>query len=78
MNQTIKIILGTIVFSMLFVGILIVNALLFDYIFDSAEWMIFSLFISLTEMVLFINYVFPIIYKDYIEKFNKKEKLKNA
>ena len=78
MKQTIKTIIKAIVFTMMFVGIMIFNALLFDYIFDSVEWMIFSFLISLSEIVIFINYVFPIVFKDYIEEFYKKEATKYA
>jgi len=77
-KQTIKDLIKAVAFTILFVGIIIFNALLFDYIFDSVDWMILSLFVSLTEIVLFICYVFPIIFKDYIEEFYKKEELKNA
>ena len=78
MNQTIKVIIEAVVFSMMFAGLIIFNALLFDYVFDSVDWMIFSIFISLIEIVIFINYVFPIVFKDYIKKFYEREEAKNA
>jgi len=65
-------------FTILFVGIIIFNALLFDYIFNSVEWMIFSFFISLSGIVIFIKYIFPIVFKEYIKDFYKKGETKNA
>lgn len=76
--KQIKIIIKAVVFTMLFVGVLLFNALLFAYIFDSVEWMIFSFFISLIGFVIIIKYVFPIAFKDYIKEFYEREETKNA
>lgn len=69
--------LKMILFMFLFIGILIGNFLLFWFLTESVDWMIFSGFISLTIMVVIIAYTFPILFKDYIDYFYKKEETKN-
>jgi len=78
MIQKLKLIIKAGIFSMLFAGLVIFNMLLFHYIFESVDWMIFSIFVSLGEIVIFINYVFPIVFKDFIEEYERKEEIKNA
>jgi len=65
-------------FSMIFIVTTIFNLLLFYYIFKSTGWMLMSILLTGFEIIITINYVFPIIFKDCIEEFAKKEELKNA
>lgn len=62
-----------VVFMFLFVGILIGNLLLFEWLTGSVNWMICSLFISLTEMVLLMFAVYPYVFKEYIKYFYEKK-----
>jgi len=65
-------------FSIIFVAIFVFNLLLFYNIFKSTGWMFMGILLTGFEIILVINYVFPVIFKNCIEEFAKKEELKNA
>jgi len=78
MIQKLKLIFKAGISSVFFAGLTIFNMLLFYYIFETVNWMIFSIFVSLSEIIIIINYVFPIIFKDFIEEYYRREERKNA
>jgi len=65
-----------ILFSLIFAGIVIGNMTLFGNLTNSVNWMIFSCFISLSEFLIIVKYVFPKVF-DCIEVVEKEE-MKNA
>lgn len=73
-NTVLKAICCVCLFVLIFIG----NALLFWYVSESTAFMVFSLFVSLIIIVLFICYAHPYIFKDYIDYFYKKEETKNV
>lgn len=56
-----------------FILIAIGNCLLFWCVTESVDWMIASLFFSLTIVIFFIYFLYPIIFKDYINYYWKRK-----